>query len=141
MVSLELYHATWKEGEALKDDAIWKNDMILSLNPLYTINRTNFHLLPKTNKSYCENHHLFCESPMTALKTSLSPSKLDRFNIRLIDREQALLDNVILQCKVCSAQWTCNSKVGGHLPPGYWKCPNGCNTKGRDQTSSEMIVV
>ncbi len=68
---------------------------------------------------------------MAALKSSLYPSKLAGFGIELVDREQALLDNVILRCKTCGTTWSCNSKAGGHLPPGYWKCPEGCNTKGR----------
>ena len=66
---------------------------------------------------------------MAKLKPSLYPSKLAKFNIELIDREQALLDNVLLRCRACGAEWSCNSKVGGHLPPAYWRCPNGCNTQ------------
>lgn len=65
---------------------------------------------------------------MAALKSSLYPNKLRKFGIELVDREQALQDNVILRCLTCGAVWSCNSKIGGHLPPGYWKCPNGCNT-------------
>ena len=64
---------------------------------------------------------------MAALKPSLYPSKLRKFGIELVDREQALQDNVILRCLTCGAVWSCNSQIGGHLPPGYWKCPNGCN--------------
>jgi len=36
---------------------------------------------------------------MTALKSSLYPSKLAKYIIQLLDREQALMDNVMLQCK------------------------------------------
>lgn len=65
---------------------------------------------------------------MPALKSSLYPSKLAQWNVELVDREEALKDNVILRCRACGAVWSCNSKVGGHLPPGCYKCPNGCNT-------------
>lgn len=66
---------------------------------------------------------------MAAVKSSLITSKHAKYNIRLLDRDQALLDYIILLCNACGTRWSCNSKVGTHLPPGYWKCPKGCNAK------------
>jgi hypothetical protein len=66
---------------------------------------------------------------MTRLKPSLYPSKLAAHGIELLDRERALQDDVRLRCRRCGATWSCDSRTGGHLPPGYWKCPNGCNTR------------
>ncbi|MHB9032111.1 MAG: hypothetical protein ACYC6L_03580 [Anaerolineae bacterium] len=54
---------------------------------------------------------------MPALKPSLVPSKLGFSGIALVDREQALQDNVILRWDKCGAVWSCNSRLGGHLPP------------------------
>jgi hypothetical protein len=55
---------------------------------------------------------------MPVLKPSLVPSKLRRFGITLVNRDQAPLDNVILRCDRCGAVWSCSSHIGGYLPPG-----------------------
>jgi hypothetical protein len=46
-----------------------------------------------------------------------------QWNVELVDRNEALKDNVILQRRECDAVWSCNPKVGGDLLPGYHKCP------------------
>jgi len=34
---------------------------------------------------------------------------------------------VVVTCNQCGAKWSPNLRTGGHLPRGWWKCPNGCN--------------
>jgi hypothetical protein len=33
----------------------------------------------------------------------------------------------MLRCLQCETHWSPNLQTGGRLPPGYWKCPLGCN--------------
>jgi hypothetical protein len=33
----------------------------------------------------------------------------------------------ILGCQECGQGWAVNLLPGGHLPRGWWRCPNGCN--------------
>jgi hypothetical protein len=37
--------------------------------------------------------------------------------------------HIRLACKHCGQNWSPNIQPGGRLPRGYWKCPNGCNSK------------
>jgi hypothetical protein len=32
-----------------------------------------------------------------------------------------------LSCMYCGRTWSPNLRTGGHLPRGYWICPDGCN--------------
>jgi len=50
-------------------------------------------------------------------------ASLARVNVDLLDGSC-----VRLGCKRCGAQWSPNLRAGGHLPRGWWKCPNGCNS-------------
>jgi hypothetical protein len=34
-----------------------------------------------------------------------------------------------VRCNQCNTPWTPVLQPDGTLPPGWWKCPNGCNAE------------
>ncbi len=36
-------------------------------------------------------------------------------------------DYSVLECDRCGASWETLERAGQPLPPGYWRCPHGCN--------------
>lgn len=51
-----------------------------------------------------------------------SKLELERVGVVIIDES-----SVRLQCVHCQQDWSPAILPGGHLPPRYWHCPNGCN--------------
>ena len=45
-----------------------------------------------------------------------------------------------LRCRECNETWRIKQK-GLRLPKGYWKCPNGCNWRGRRPEASDGAGV
>jgi hypothetical protein len=53
-----------------------------------------------------------------------SAAELDKCDVRIECRTGG---RIHLSCTACGTAWSPNLVAGGHLPRGYWKCPNGCN--------------
>jgi len=49
--------------------------------------------------------------------------EMDKVNVVILDKNRAHL-----LCRACGQAWSPDLRAGGHLPRGYWKCPNNCNT-------------
>jgi len=49
--------------------------------------------------------------------------------VTLVDQHR-----VLLRCDRCGQTWSPNIRSGRYgLPPGWWRCPDGCNVEvGRD---------
>jgi len=54
----------------------------------------------------------------------LSEIQLKRVGITIEDPER-----IWLRCDKCGDGWSPNIQRGAVLPKGFWKCPNGCNSK------------
>jgi len=54
-----------------------------------------------------------------------SGPELKKVGVIITDRH-----SVHLRCGACEQEWSPNLLTGGKLAPGYWKCPNGCNSEG-----------
>jgi hypothetical protein len=54
----------------------------------------------------------------------LSESQLKKVGITIEDPV-----HIWLRCDKCGDAWSPHIQRGGKLPRGYWKCPNGCNSK------------
>ena len=63
---------------------------------------------------------------------SKGPSKFTAAELAKVGVAIVNVDTNQLKCKVCGTGWSPDIQPGGHQPPNYWKCPNGCNAKGRD---------
>ena len=48
--------------------------------------------------------------------------QLTKVGVEIVDPS-----SVLLKCMKCGQRWSPNPLRGGRRPPGYWKCPNGCN--------------
>jgi len=63
------------------------------------------------------------ESNLECLRPKrFSERELSRVGIRIVDKNQ-----VWLRCVHCGEMFLARRDADGHLPQGYWKCPNGCN--------------
>jgi hypothetical protein len=51
-----------------------------------------------------------------------SYKELGKFGVTIVDPT-----GVWLSCNDCGKHWSPDLRTGGHLPRGYWKCPQGCN--------------
>jgi hypothetical protein len=54
--------------------------------------------------------------------------RAEEANIKILGVE---VGRVRVACKECGTKWSSKLTAGGRLPLGWWKCPNGCNHKGR----------
>jgi hypothetical protein len=52
----------------------------------------------------------------------MSGPQLAHLGIKLLNKH-----DLLLQCMDCSETWSPILDKKGHLPEGYWICPNGCN--------------
>ncbi len=57
---------------------------------------------------------------------------MDKVGIEITDTR-----NAIVRCKRCGAEWSPDARSEGHLAPGYWHCPHGCN----DPSMKNMVVI
>lgn len=49
--------------------------------------------------------------------------QMSRLGIEMLNR-----DALLLKCMTCGTTWTPQADSRGVLEPGYWVCPNKCNT-------------
>lgn len=57
----------------------------------------------------------------------LRPRSFTKRELAKVDVDLANPHSRILCCKKCYRAWIPMIQIGGKLPRGYWKCPEGCH--------------